>query len=239
MNLTKVVTISGSLRMEKGRTAIILNPFLDGMKEAGASVELFYVNRLKVKPCTGELYCWREKPGKCYISDDMKLLYPKLRKADILVLATPVYVPLPGEMQNFMNRLVPLLKPILVMRAGRTRARFRQDVKISKIVLVSTSGWWEKGNFGTVLRIAKEFAQDASVEFAGALLRPHSGFLGENKEKTRNVLEAAKQAGYQLVKEGRMSNETLEIVSQPLISEEERMRRYNYTQKGARNAATK
>lgn len=239
MNLTKVVAINGSLRMEKSRTAMILNPFLDSMKRAGASVELFYVKRLKVEPCTGEFYCWREKPGKCYISDDMQLLYPKLRKTDILVLATPVYVPLPGEMQNLINRLVPLLEPILEMRAGRTRARFRQDVKISKIVLVSTCGWWEKGNFGTVLRIAEEFAKDASVEFAGALLRPHAGFLGENKEKTRNVLEAAKQAGYHLVKEGRMPNETLEIVSQPLISEEERMRRYNYKQNGARNTANK
>lgn len=83
-------------------------------------------------------------------------------------------------------------------------------------------------HFGTVLRIAKEFAEDASVEFAGALLQPQSIFLGENKEKTRNVQEAAKQAGYQLVKEGRMSNETLEIVSQLLVSEEERMRRYDY-----------
>lgn len=46
--------------MEKGRTAIILNPFLDGMKDAGASVELFYVKRLKVKPCAGEFYCQRE-----------------------------------------------------------------------------------------------------------------------------------------------------------------------------------
>jgi len=51
--------------MEKGRTAMILNPFLDGMKKAGASVELFYVKRLKVKACTGEFYCWREKPGNC------------------------------------------------------------------------------------------------------------------------------------------------------------------------------
>jgi hypothetical protein len=87
-----------------------------------------------------------------------------------------------------------------------------------------------KGNFGTVLRIAKEIAEDASVEFAGALLRSHAGFLGENKEKTRNVLEATKQAGYQLVNEGRVSIETLENISQPLISDEERIRRYNYKQ---------
>jgi len=33
--------------MEKGRTAKILTPFLDGMKKAGASVELFYAKKFE------------------------------------------------------------------------------------------------------------------------------------------------------------------------------------------------
>ena len=220
--MTNVAAVCGSLRMEKSLTAVILSPFLEAMREAGAEVDLSYVKRLEIKPCTGELSCWGKRPGECYIKDDMQTLYEKLRKADILVLATPVYVPLPGEMQNFMNRLVPLLEPEEVMRAGRTRARFRRDVCISKIVLVSTSGWWEKGNFGTVVRIAKEFAEDASVEFAGALLRPHSQLWGKDEKRTSEVLQALKQAGHQLVKDGMISKETLRAVSQPLISERER-----------------
>jgi multimeric flavodoxin WrbA len=218
--LTKVVAINGSPKMQKGNTAKILTPFLEGMEEAGASVELFYARRLNVKPCAGEFYCWNKKPGQCYIDDSMQSLYPKLRDADALVLATPVYVPLPGEMQNLINRLVPLLDPVLGRRNGRTRVRFRGDVKISKIVLVSSSGWWEMGNFGTVLRIIKELAEDADVEFAGALLRPHASFMTEYKEKAEKIFAAAKQAGYQLVKEGRMSKDLLKAVSQPLISED-------------------
>jgi multimeric flavodoxin WrbA len=57
MVLTKVVAINGSAKMEKGNTARVLAPFLDGMREAGASVELFYAKRLNVKPCMGEFYC--------------------------------------------------------------------------------------------------------------------------------------------------------------------------------------
>jgi hypothetical protein len=218
--LTKVVAINGGVRMEKGNTAKILTPFLHGMEEAGASVELFYAKRLNVKPCTGEFYCWNKKPGQCHIDDSMQSLYPKLREADILVLATPVYVPLPGEMQNLVNRLCPLIEPILKRQDGRTRARFHTDVKIRKIILVSTSGWWEMGNFGTVLRIAKEFAKDVNAEFIGAVLRPHASLMTENKEKAEEIFEASKQAGYQLIKEGKLSKELLKVIGQPLISEE-------------------
>ncbi|MEM2110706.1 MAG: flavodoxin family protein [Candidatus Bathyarchaeia archaeon] len=139
--MTKVVAINGSVRMEKSDTAMLMEPFLEGMKDAGASVELFYVKRLNIKPCIGDFHCWYTKPGECIIPDDMQILYPKLRSADILVVTTPVYIPLPGEMQNFINRLCPLVEPILKKRGGRTRARFHEDVKIRKVVLVSASGW--------------------------------------------------------------------------------------------------
>jgi multimeric flavodoxin WrbA len=47
----KVIAINGSPKMDEGNTARILNPFLDGMKEAGAEIELFYTSKLKIKPC--------------------------------------------------------------------------------------------------------------------------------------------------------------------------------------------
>jgi multimeric flavodoxin WrbA len=217
--------------MEKGNTAMVLAPFIQGMMDAGSDVELFYASRLEVKPCTcGEMYCWYKRPGECCIKDDMQLLYPKLRTADNLVLATPIYIPLPGQMQDIINRLCPLVKPLLETRAGRTRARFHEDVGIRKIVLVSTGGWWERANFGTVVRIAKELAELASIEYAGALLRPHAFLMKTEGELTKDgesVLKAVRRAGNELVKEGAMSKETLEAISRPLISEEELRRRYN------------
>ncbi len=218
--MTKVVAINGSPRKEKGNTAKILSPFLDGMRKAGASVELFYAKDLDVRPCEGEFYCWHNRPGTCHIDDGMQQMYPKLREANVLVLATPVYVPLPGEMQNFINRIVPLMNPITKREGGRTRARFRDDVKIGKLVLVSSCGWWEKANFDTVIRIVRELASDVNVEYAGALLRPHSSILVKGEEKTERILKAAERAGYRLVKEGRMPKDLVKIVGQPLISYE-------------------
>ncbi len=219
------MAVSGSRRMEASNTSVMLKPFLEGMKDAGASVDLYYLQGLDIKPCIGDFQCWREKPGECVQSDDMDLLYPRLRKADILVIATPVYVPLPGQMQNFLNRLCPLLRPDIVIREGRTRVGFHKDVAIRKIVLVSTSGWWELDNFGTVVRIVKEFCEDASVEFAGAILRPHFPLMREKGEKAREILEASRLAGRQLVREGSISPGVLQVVSQPLMSQEDWMAR--------------
>ncbi len=226
--MNRVVAINGSPRMDRGDTALVLTPFLRGMADAGCEVDLFYADGLVVKPCDcGEMRCWERTPGRCVHKDDMEGLYPVLKNADILVLATPVYVPLPGAMQNVINRLCPLLDPVLEIREGRTRARFREDVGIDKIVLVSTSGWWEKENFGTVQHIVEELAQNASVEFAGALLRPHASLLkreGELTEEGRAVLDAAERAGRELATVGAMSPETLDEVSRPLVSRETLMR---------------
>lgn len=226
----KAIAINGSPRKDRGNTAMILNAFTQGMKDAGAEVEVIYTKNLKPKLCTGELQCWWKTPGECYIKDDMQKVYPKLRKSDILILATPVYIPLPGEMQIFINRLCPLAIPLLETRGGRTRARLRDDVKIHKILLVSTGGWWERENLDTVVRIAKELAEDMSVEFSGAILRPHAFMMKKKGELTTDgqaVLDAAKKAGHELVKDGRPSEEILAAISRPLISQEELLQKYN------------
>lgn len=223
--MVKAVAINGSPRMEKGYTALILTSFIQGMVDGGSEVELFYASRLKIKPCAcGVMKCWNDSPGECCIQDDMQLLYPNLKAADILILATPVYIPLPGAMQNVINRLCPLIDPHLERRQGRTRARFHKDINIHKFVLVSTSGWWEVENFDTVVRIVNELAKDANIEFGGAVLRPHASMLKSNGKVTKDgetVLDAVRRAGNELVTEGRMNQETLKMISRPLISEED------------------
>jgi hypothetical protein len=137
------------------------------------------------------------------------------------VLATPVYLPLPGEMQNIINRLIPLIEPILEVKDGRTRAVLHEEINLRRIVLVSVCGWWEMGNFDTVLRIIQEMAKDMACEFSGAVLRPHAHLMKTSTEKPKAVNHALRQVGSELVTSGKMSKDLLRIISQPLISEEE------------------
>lgn len=228
--MRKAIVINGSPRAEKGNTARLLAPFIEGMEAAGAEVRLFHAAHMTIKPCSGELHCWDEKPGQCIHTDEMEVLYPLLRQAETLVLATPVYIPLPGEMQNFMNRLCPLVDPSLETRDGRTQARFRPDVIIARIALVATSGWWEAGNCDTVVHIAQELAAKAGVEFGGALLRPHAHLIwekGNPTEKGQAVLEAVRRAGNELIASGSISQKTLIAAGKPLCGQEEYRQAWN------------
>jgi len=230
--MAKAVVINGSPRMDKGNTAMVLGPFIEGMAGAGLDVDLVHVERLDVKPCScSMMYCWYRKPGECLLKDDMQALYAKLMEAETVVLATPVYIPLPGKMQDVINRLCPLIEPTLSWRAGRTRARMRDGVRTKRFALVATGGWWEKENLDTVVRIVEELARDASVDFAGAVLRPHAFVMTDGDGRLtgdgKSVLEAVRRAGYELGVSGIMAKETLDAVSRPLVPEEEFRNWYN------------
>lgn len=223
--MAKVFVINGSPHKDKGMTGALLAPFIEGMRAAGADVEQRFASDLNVNPCACEnIQCWFKTPGQCVYSDDMDLLYPLLKESDCLVFATPVYIPLPGALQNFINRLCPLVVPDLQVRDGRTRARFGDDVKIKRMALVCTSGWWEIENCDTVLRVVKEYAATTGSSFAGALLRPHSQLMFQEGKLTHDgtsVMEAAHEAGRQLIERGEIQTETLSQVSRPLITREE------------------
>jgi multimeric flavodoxin WrbA len=217
----KVLAINSSPKMDNGNTTMILNPFLEGMKEAGAEVELFYTRKLDINPCTGEFNCWLKTPGKCYQNDDMNILYPKIAEADVIVFATPVYVDgVTGPMKNLFDRLIPLIHPFIELRDNHCRHPIRGEPKVQKYVLVSNCGFWEKDNFDPLLVHMKAFCKNASAQFAGALLRPHGGAMSgmlEMGAPIGDIFEAAREAGRQLVMEGEMSQETLDIVSRELM----------------------
>jgi multimeric flavodoxin WrbA len=203
---------------------MILSPFIAGLEERGAEVDLFYASELKVKACScGHLYCWHETPGDCIYKDSMTKLYGAAKNAQILVFASPVYSPMPGDLQNIINRFVALLDPVLDFRNGRTRARLRADVQIEKVVLLSGNGWWERENVNLLEHVIKEFAENAGITYAGTIVRPHIYALRTNEgisPEGEGVLSAIRQAAGELMDTGEFSQETLDTISRPLFSRE-------------------
>lgn len=209
--------------MEKGNTALILNPFLEGMKEAGAEVELFYPKNLKINSCQGDGICLFKTPGKCFQNDDMQQIFPKA-DADIIVLATPLYLDgMTASLKVIAERLMMTRGlPNMELIDGACRHPFREGTvpKNGKVVLVSNCGYWGIENFGPLVEQVKAISKNWRREFAGALLRPHGPILGgmlKMGAPVQDILDAAKEAGRQLVQEGQIKEETLKIVSRELI----------------------
>ena len=221
----RVLAINGSPRAEKGNTALILEPFLDGMKTGGAEVELVYTQKMNILPCQGEYHCWFKKPGVCFQKDDMQELLPKLSKADVLVLATPLYVDgMTGPLKNLLDRVIPIAEPTIELRDGRCRHPAREGAnKAGKLVLVSNCGFWGEANFDPLITHVQAICQNLSREYSGALLRPHGAALKAMMDQGMSVdaiFEAAREAGRQLAETGAMETETLEKIRHPLIPQQ-------------------
>lgn len=219
--MTKVLAINSSPKKDKGNTSLILDPFLDGMREAGADVELYYTRDLKINPCSGEFHCWVKQPGECYQRDDMQQLYPKLKEADILVFATPVYVDgITGPLKNVVDRMIPLVMPLYELRDGHCRHPPRAGVKQGRLVLVSNCGFWELDNFDPLVLHMKALCRNMNRVFSGALLRPQGPALRSLMKMGRpvdDVFAAAKEAGRQLVETDMISPDTLRTISRELV----------------------
>jgi len=87
----KVVSFLGSPR-KKGNTAALLESVVNGMKSSGnIENEHFFLHEKNIKPCNGCNSCKNNDSGKCIISDDMARIYPVIERADVIILATPIY----------------------------------------------------------------------------------------------------------------------------------------------------
>ncbi|HNS20620.1 MAG TPA: flavodoxin family protein [Sedimentisphaerales bacterium] len=221
----KAVVINGSPRGDKGNTGLILNPFLEGMKSAGAEVEVFETKDMNVRPCQGEYACWFRTPGRCFQEDDMQKLLPELLTADVLVLATPLYVDgMTGPLKMVVDRMIPLGEPKIEYRDDHCRHPGRATVQDRKLALVSNCGFWELDNFDALVNHVQAIAKNLDAVFAGALLRPHGPALRAMLDQgipVADVLDAARDAGRQLVETGSISTETLGTVSRPLLARDQ------------------
>jgi multimeric flavodoxin WrbA len=232
----KVLAINGSPHGAKGNTALILEPFLEGLADEGADVELVCTRDLDIKPCRGCFGCWLKTPGQCVQQDDLAGLLPKLRAADLWVLATPLYTDGPSApLKNVMDRMMPFLRLDVEVRDSRSCHLVEAEVADGKVVLVSNCGLWEVRNFEPLLAQVKGSCRHVDREFVGALLRPHGQILRDmlrRGEPVDDVLEAAREAGRQMSRQGRMSEETVEIVGRELVSLEEYLEDMNRKARG-------
>ncbi len=219
----KVLAVNASPHRDKGNTGLILSPFLTGMREHGAEIEVLYTKTMDIKPCLGCLKCWVKTPGVCVLKDDMEGVLPKIKAADVFVFATPLYWDgVSGPMKMFMDRMTPMGQPFIEIRDGRDRHPVSEGYGHGKVVVVSTCGYFGVENFDSMITHYKAATINLEREFAGALLRPNAQSLQPMMmmgmgDQFADVFEAAKQAGVELARDGKMKEATLAVISRDIM----------------------
>lgn len=87
--MSKIVVLVGSVR-KNGNTDLLARAFAEGARKKN-DVEVISVADYKVNPCIGCNTCFTRDNHQCFQKDDMEFIYTKLRKADVIVAASPVY----------------------------------------------------------------------------------------------------------------------------------------------------
>lgn len=100
----KIMIVIGSPR-RKGNSATLARQVADGATAAGAQVETFFLHAMDIQPCTACDACRKKLKKDCVIKDDMKILYPKMKAADAIVIASPIYwFTMSAQTKLFMDR---------------------------------------------------------------------------------------------------------------------------------------
>ena len=100
----KVMIAVGSPR-KKGNSSTLAKQVAAGARAGGAKVETFFLHDMDIKPCAACDSCRKQAHMECVIQDDMKILYPKLKDADALVIASPIYwFTVSAQTKLFMDR---------------------------------------------------------------------------------------------------------------------------------------
>lgn len=104
--MKKVLIISTSPR-NGGNSDALADEFAKGAKEAGNQIETISLTDKTIGFCKGCLVC--QKTQHCVIQDDADRIVQKMKTADSIVFATPIYFyEMCGQMKTMLDRTNPL-----------------------------------------------------------------------------------------------------------------------------------
>lgn len=118
--MSNIVVLVGSMR-KGGNTDLLAQAFSEGASKKNA-VEIVSVADYKIHPCIGCNSCFTREGNKCFQNDDMSVIYDKLKTADMVVIASPVY----------FYGISAQLKAIV----DRLHTPMRNDFQIKKLALI-------------------------------------------------------------------------------------------------------
>lgn len=107
----KNVLILSSSPRKGGNSDRLCIEFYKGAVDAGHNAEIVRIAEKNIAYCIGCYAC--QNTGECFKKDDMVELTKKIKSADVIVFATPVYFyTMSAQLKTFIDRLTPCYEEI-------------------------------------------------------------------------------------------------------------------------------
>jgi len=188
-----ILGLQGSPR-KNGNTDYLLKAFMNEAENSGAQTHIIEVAKKNISPCLGCGYC--EKKGKCVIEDDdmTREIYSLLRRADVIVAATPI----------FFYSATAQLKALIDRSQTLWSRKYRLNLidpgrKTRQGFLLSVGATKGKNLFDGLILTAKYFFDAVGADFHGSLtysmienkgdIKKHPTFLDDVKKEVGSLLK--------------------------------------------------
>jgi arsenate reductase len=182
-----VLGLQGSPRV-KGNSNILLSSFLREAERLGAQAQHLDVAKKNITPCQECGVC--ESKGFCPIDDDMQEIYPLLRRADLIVMATPIFFYGPtAQMKALIDRSQALWSRRYVHKLMDPGMKWRRGFLLA---VGATKG---KNLFEGVELTAKYFFDAVGANFEGSLTYKHIETSGDIENHPTALADAKEKAG--------------------------------------------
>ncbi|MGD9080710.1 MAG: NAD(P)H-dependent oxidoreductase [Desulfobacterales bacterium] len=157
-----VLGFQGSPR-KKGNTSFLLKNFMQAVEKLGAQTRIIEVTQKNILPCKEYVVC--EKKGYCPIDDDVKTeIYPLIRQAEVVVLATPIFF------FNMTAQLKAVVDRCQLFWARKYKLKLSDPAKKSKRgFLLAVGASKGKSLFEGLQLTAKYFFDAIDAGFEGSL----------------------------------------------------------------------
>lgn len=152
--MSNVVVLVGSMR-KGGNTDLLAQAFIEGASKNN-DVEVVSVADYKINPCIGCNSCFTREGHECFQKDDMQKVYGKLKTADLVVIASPVYFyGISAQLKAVVDRLhtpmrqnFPIKKLALILVGAATLPELFDAIKMQYQLVLS---FFELEDAGMVL----------------------------------------------------------------------------------------
>lgn len=185
----KLTAILGSPR-EGGNTDILLEKALETARDRFVPIEKIVLNNLNIRPCQECGRCLNT--GTCQIFDDMAFLYEALDKADIVIVASPIFF------GNVSAQTKAMIDRMQCFWARKYILKKTKDKKNRRGAFISCGGLKTEEYFKCAKRVVDIFFKVQDIEYREELFAGGIDKAGDIL-KHKDILERARQMGERLV----------------------------------------